>query len=53
MLIYSIKELRKLIANLPDDMPVRGMDDEVPVMLVCDYDDIPTNPPPPTLVIEL
>jgi hypothetical protein len=54
MVISTVGQLRQLIADLDDDMPLRTMDDEIPVIFVCDYDDIPEghNKPPPTLVIE-
>ena len=55
MFISTVGELKELIADLSDDMPISGMDDERPVIFVADYEDIPDgfDKPPPTLVIEL
>jgi hypothetical protein len=54
MIASTVGELRELIAGLSDDMPIRSMDDDVPVIFVAEYDDIPDgmDRPPPTLVIE-
>jgi hypothetical protein len=54
MIISNIGQLRELIADLPDDMGLEGMDGEVPVIFVADYDDIPQEQrPQPVLCIEL
>ena len=55
MFISTVGELKKLIADLSDDMPISVMDDEKPVIFVADYEDIPEGPekPLPSLVIEL
>ena len=54
MIISTVGELKALIVDLNDDMPVRSMSEDTPIIFVADYDDIPNKyyRPPPTLVIE-
>lgn len=52
-IIRTVGDIKALIADLPDEMPVEGIEEESPVMFVCEFDDIPSPKPPPTLVIEL
>lgn len=52
MVISTVGELRQLIAELSDDTPVRDMDDELPIIFIAEFLDIPVNSPPKTLVIE-
>ena len=50
----TILELKELIADLPDNMPVLSMEDEEPTIFVADYEDIPDgfDKPEPALIIE-
>lgn len=54
MLVRTVGELRELIENLPDDVPVVGINDEVPLIFYHEYEDIPEEArPAPALVIEV
>jgi hypothetical protein len=51
MVVNTVAELRSLIAELPDDMPVSGASGELLLMFVNDYADVDVDRPPPTLII--
>lgn len=50
----TVGELKRLIADLDDGVLVRGFNDEVPIIVLADFADLPDdNRPPPVLIIEL
>ena len=51
--IRTVGELREFLSDLDDGMLVVNMENEAPVVFVCDYEDVPgEDRPPPALVIE-
>jgi len=54
MIISTIGRLKALIADLNDDMPIYGIENNTsPIIFVADYNDIPEEDrPPPALIIE-
>jgi hypothetical protein len=51
MTVDTIADLKSLIADLPDCMPVRGESGELFLMFVHDFADVDEDRPPPTLLI--